>query len=202
MVTNTADRSTRRATYEDLCAVPAHFVAELVDGELVVSPRPASPHALAYAAMGGELFVAFGRRGGGSGPGGWWILLEPEIHFGEHVLVPDLAGWRRERMPHMRDAAFFTLAPDWVCEVVSPGTRRLDRVRKMPLYAREGVRHLWLVEPLSRVLEVYRLESERWSQVAAFGGDEKVRAEPFDAVELDMTEWWLPEEAPASPAAP
>ena len=194
MATNAAKTGGERATYEDLCAVPDRFVAELVDGALVVSPRPAPPHAHAQTVLGSDLSIGFGRRGGGGGPGGWWIFSEPELRFDDDVLVPDIAGWRREGMPKLPNTAFFTQAPDWICEVVSPGTQRHDRVHKMPLYARNGVRHIWLVEPVARLLEIYRLEGEHWTHVAAFGGDDKVRAEPVDAVELDMTEWWPPGE--------
>ena len=175
----------RRATYDDLLAVPPNRVAEIVDGELHASPRPASRHALASSRLGSELGPPFDR--GRGGPGGWWILDEPELHLGEDVLVPDLAGWRRERMPQFPDTAFFTLAPDWVCEVVSPGTERLDRARKMPAYAREGVAHLWLLNPVARTLEVYRRAEGRWLLLTTHEGAAQVRAEPFDALELDLT---------------
>jgi len=126
-------------------------------------------------------------------PGGWWILFEPELHFGEDVLVPDLAGWRRERLPVLPNAAFLTQAPDWVCEIVSPSTGRIDRSRKMRIYAREGAGHLWLVDPTPRTLEIYRLERAHWIVVANHGDDDVVRAEPFDAIELALVRWWLPD---------
>jgi Uma2 family endonuclease len=182
----------RRASYADLFDVPEHMVAEIIDGDLVASPRPASPHALAASGIGSDLFGAFNRPPGDpEQPGGWWILDEPELHFGEDVLVPDLAGWRRERMPVLRDVAAFELAPDWVCEIVSPATGRLDRARKMPIYAREQVGHLWMVDPILRTLEVYRLEDSRWLVASTHGGADRVRAEPFDAAELQMSRWWL-----------
>jgi len=146
-----ASPAKRRATYEDLLRVPDHRVAEIVDGDLHVSPQPASRHTLASSGLGSGLWAPFHQ--GRGGPGGWWILFEPELHLGQDVLVPDLAGWRRERMPEFPDTAAFTLAPDWVCEVVSPGTERLDRAKKMPVYAREQVSHLWLVNPIARTLE-------------------------------------------------
>lgn len=177
------------ATYEDLAKVPAHQVAEILDGELIVSPRPAARHAQASSVMGSDLLGPFQR--GLGGPGGWWILDEPELHLGADVLVPDLAGWRRERMPAIPDVAAFSLAPDWVTEVVSPSTARHDRVQKLAIYARDGVRHVWLVDPIARVLEVLRLESGRWLLAAAHGDNEKVRAEPFDAIELDLAAWWI-----------
>lgn len=187
----------RRATYEDVQRAPEHLVAEIVGGELFLSPRPAIRHANASSALGGELNPAFQR--GRGGPGGWWILFEPELHFGDDVLVPDLAGWRRERLPALPDAAAIELAPDWVCEVASPSTTRLDRLRKVPVYARERVRHLWLVDPIARLLEVFRLEGPRWVLLATHGDDERVRAEPFEAIEIDLLALWGEERA-AAPA--
>ncbi len=179
----------RRATYEDLLAVPSHRVAEIVAGDLNVSPRPASRHALASSGLGAGLGPPF--HNGRGGPGGWWIIDEPELHLGEDdVVVPDLAGWRRGRMPHFPDTAAFTLAPDWVCEVVSPGTERLDRAKKMPVYAREKVQFLWLVNPLARTLEAYRLAEGRWLLLATHEGTNRVRVEPFDGVELDLSPLW------------
>lgn len=185
------DPARRRATYEDLLKVPDHLVAEIVDGELYASPRPASPHARAAWAVGQDVGPFDRRPGGPHDPGGWWILFEPELHLGPEIMVPDLAGWRREHMVTIPNVAYFELAPDWVCEVVSPSTGRLDRVRKMPAYAREHVAHLWLVDPILRTLEVYRLDGPRWIVVSTHGGAETVRAEPFEAVELDLSRWWL-----------
>ncbi|MGE0826200.1 MAG: Uma2 family endonuclease [Candidatus Binatia bacterium] len=181
----------RRATYEDLLQVPDILIAEILDGELLTSPRPGSPHARAASALIQDVSPFDRRTGGPGGPGGWQILFEPEFHLGADILVPDLAGWRRERMPILHDVPYFELAPDWVCEVVSPSTGRIDRVRKMPIYAREQVRHLWLVDPLQRTLEVYRLEERQWVVVSVHGDTEVVRAEPFEAIALDMDRWWL-----------
>lgn len=180
-----------KATYEDLLKVPDILIAEIVDGELITSPRPASPHARAASIIRVDVDPFDRRLGGPGGPGGWWILFEPELHLGADILVPDLAGWRRERMPVLENVAYFEQAPDWVCEVVSPSTGRLDRVRKMPVYARERVSHLWLVDPLQRTLEVYRLEGQRWVVVSTHGEVEAVHAEPFEAIEIDMSRWWL-----------
>ncbi len=180
--------NTAPATYADLQAVPDHLVAEILDGELFTSPRPAAPHAHAASTLGMDIGSPFQR--GRGGPGGWRILDEPELHLGPHVCVPDLAGWRRERMPVVPDVAAFELAPDWICEVLSPSTRRIDRIRKMPIYAEAGVGHAWLVDPLLRTLEVYRLSDGRWLSVGSYEGDAAVRAEPFDAVELAIGDLW------------
>ena len=177
------------ATYADLCAVPDNFVAEILDGELYASPRPALPHGHAAGALLIELGGPFQK--GVFGPGGWVFHPEPELHFGVDVVVPDIAGWRRERMPTVPAAAYFTLAPDWLCEVLSPSTESIDRRKKLPIYAREGVAHAWLVDPLQQTLEVLRLESQRWSMVADHEGNAKVRAEPFEAIELALGALWL-----------
>ena len=178
----------RRATYEDLCQVPDHKVAEILDGELVVTPRPALRHASASLGLGGHLWGPFQR--GRGGPGGWWILFEPGLHLQDDVVVPDLAGWRRERLPAVPHAEFLTLAPDWVCEVISPSTERLDRSRKMGIYAREGVTHLWLLDPIVRTLEVLRLEGDRWMVLATHSDVDVVRVEPFETVEIELPSLW------------
>ena len=179
----------RGATYNDLLALPEHVVGEIIDGELIVSPRPAPRHAVATSVLGGELNPPY--HGGRGGPGGWWIPFEPELHFGDDVLVPDLAGWRRTRLPAVPDEAYFTLAPDWICEVLSPGTARLDRQRKLAVYAREGVAHAWLLDPIERTLEVLRLEGRQWTIIAVHAGDEEVRAEPFEATSLPLARLWV-----------
>ena len=182
----------RYATYEDLEQVPDTKVAELIDGDLIVSPRPASPHARSATVLGADLLGGFdGPPGSPDRPGGWWLLFEPELRFGRDVLVPEIAGWRRERMPALPNVAAFTQAPDWVCEVVSPATGAVDRGRKMRVYGREGVCHLWIVDPLQRTLEVYRLEGGRWVVVSTHGGTDPVVAEPFEAVTLVPARWWL-----------
>ena len=182
--------STRRATYQDVLDAPAHLVAEIVNGTLHTHPRPATPHALASSSLGDELISPFGK--GRGGPGGWWIVFEPELHLGEEVLVPDLAGWRRERMPEYPDTAYFTLAPDWVCEVLSASTRRLDLHEKRPTYAREGVGHLWLVDPTDRALEAFELHEGRWVLIATAKDDEPVSIRPFDAITFGLGDLWPP----------
>jgi Uma2 family endonuclease len=186
-----SDPARRAATYDDLLALPEHVVGEIIDGELHVSPRPAPRHVLASSVLGGEIGPPY--HGGRGGPGGWWILDEPELHFGGDVVVPDLAGWRRDRMPTLPDEAFFTTAPDWICEVLSPATARVDRLKKLRVYAREAVRHAWLIDPLAQTFEVLQLTQARWSIVAVFGGGDVVRAEPFDAIAIDLSHLWADE---------
>lgn len=173
------------ATYADIVALPEHVVGEIIDGELFVSPRSGPRQANAKSSLLGLLVPPF--QFGDLGPGGWSIMLEPEVHLGDDIVVPDLAGWQRERLPHVPDEAFFSLAPDWVCEVLSPSTARLDRTKKVPVYARAGVRHAWLVDPVAQTLEIYRLESEHWVVAATHGGDERVAAVPFEAIALDLS---------------
>ncbi len=127
----------------------------------------------------------------GDGPGGWLIFIEPELHFGNDVLVPDLAGWRRERLPAVPNDAYSTLAPDWICEVLSPSTEYIDRSKKLRVYAREGVGHAWLVDPLKQTLEVLALATGGLEQIAEHQGDCNVRALPFDAVELELRSLWI-----------
>lgn len=179
------------ATFADLENVPATMVGQILDGELIVLPRPALPHAQSTSNAGTDINSRFGRSGP---PGGWWILFEPEIHLGANALVPDLAGWRRERLPSIPRRPFLTLAPDWVMEVLSPTTSSIDRVSKARINAREGVGWLWFVDRLARTIEVNRLQDGAWLQIAAFQAGERVRAEPFEAVEFESTDWFVGEE--------
>jgi Uma2 family endonuclease len=191
-----ADPAKKRATYEDVLAAPEHMIAEIIDGELRLQPRPGKPHAAAASALGEELGPPF-KRGRG-GPGGWIILFEPELHLGADVLVPDLAGWRRERMPVLTtEEPYFTLPPDWICEVLSPRTEAVDRSKKLPIYAREQVGHVWLVQPLQRTLEVLRRQGAEWVIAGVFEGNAMVRAEPFDAIELELGVLWADVQLPA-----
>jgi len=182
----------RKATYDDVLAAPEHQVAEILDGELFLSPRPATPHARASSRLGALIDGPFDREPGDPAePGGWWILDEPELHLAADVIVPDLAGWRRERMPHIPTAPWIDLAPDWLCETLSPSTAAIDRGRKLRIYAREGVRHVWLLDPLARTLEVLALHGDRWSITAVHDGSDAVRAEPFAAIDLDLARLWI-----------
>lgn len=187
----------QQATYEDLVAAPRNLVAEIINGRLRTHPRPASPHAFASSGLGGELFGPF--QQGRGGPGGWWILDEPELHFpnpsvrsGKDIVVPDLAGWRKTRMPRVPRVPFFTLAPDWICEVLSPSTETEDREEKMPIYARAGVRWAWLLDPIKKTFEGYVLgqNGQPMSFRDAAVGRAVVRAVPFDAIELDLSALW------------
>jgi Uma2 family endonuclease len=166
-----------------------------MDGELIATPRPAARHAVTASVLGADLLDLF-QRGRGGGPGGWWIIDEPELHFGEDVLVPDLAGWRRERMPTVPDVPAIELPPDWVCEIASPSTTRIDRTRKPILYARVKIPHFWILDPRARTLEVFRLEGAHYSLVSAHAEEDRIRAEPFEQVELEMGGWWIGSDNP------
>lgn len=177
------------ATYQDVLDAPPHMVAELVGGELYLSPRPAKPHALAASALSGELGPPFHR--GRGGPGGWIILHGTEVHLDGDVMVPDLGGWRRERMPSLDPALpYFELAPDWVAEILSPSTRRLDQAQKLPRYAHAGVGWCWVIDPPAKLLVVHELRDGAWSIIETHTGSEPVRARPFDAIELDLGALW------------
>ncbi|MDG4607200.1 MAG: Uma2 family endonuclease [Candidatus Contendobacter sp.] len=176
------------AAYEDLFDLPENIIGQIIHGQLITQPRPAPKHSLASSSLGDELVSPFQK--GRGGPGGWWILDEPELHLGPHVLVPDLAGWRRERMPELPETAYFTLPPDWSCEVLSPGTARVDRAEKMPIYAAQGVPFLWLIDPALRTLEVFALCEGRWLLEHIYQDDEEVRAVPFDAIAFVLAGLW------------
>lgn len=177
-------------TYQDIVDLPEHKVGEIVSGDLYASPRPAGTHGVAATVLATLLVPPF--QFGRGGPSGWWILMEPELHLGEDVLVPDLAGWRRERLPDV-GAAHFETPPDWICEVLSPSTAKLDRIRKMPLYAAAGVPHAWLVDPLSRTLETFENDGGLWRVTSGYAEAEEVRAAPFEELELELSLLWVPE---------
>lgn len=188
IMSHSGARATRRATYADLEALPEQCVGEILLGDLYASPRPRLRHAQAAGWLDRRLGPPFDE--GSGGPGGWWILIEPELHFGDDVVVPDLAGWRRERLPEVPDASHLELAPDWLCEIISPSTERIDRGLKLGIYAREKVPYVWLLNPDARTLEILKLQAEQWLVVAVHTGQSPVRAEPFDAVELDLAALW------------
>jgi len=182
----------KRATYEDLYNIPENMTGEIIDGELIVTPRPSRKHTYAASALDKEIGPPY-QLGRGGGPGGWIIIVEPEIQLGEHTMVPDLAGWKRERFPLEEDHNWISVAPDWVCEILSPGTTAVDKTVKMPIYAQHGVKHLWLIDPLAKTLDVFQLEAGRWMVAGLYAEADLVRAEPFPEVEINLTDLWLAE---------
>ncbi len=196
------DRAVKKpATYQDVLDAPENVVAEIIGGELRLSPRPGGPATSVASKLAGVLIPPFNE--GHGGPGGWIILLEPELHLGDEILVPDLAGWRIERLPTVPEGAFFTVTPDWVCEVLSPSSETSDRLEKLPRYAASGVWHAWLVSPPRRSIEAFRLHDGMWLAIAIHQGDVRARIEPFDAIEIDLGRLWanLPQASRASEAA-
>ena len=193
----------QRATYQDVLDAPEHVVAEIIHGELRLSPRPRPAHAAVSSTLGEELGPPF-KRGRG-GPGGWILLDEPELHFGDDIVVPDLAGWRRDRLPFVPDEAYFTLPPDWVCEVLSRSTEKMDRAEKLPLYASVGVPYARIIDPRLRTLEASALRDGAWSAIGVHKDHDRARIAPFDAIELELAVLWedmpLPTRAGEEPAA-
>lgn len=183
----------KRATYADVLAAPEHMTAQVIDGELHLHPRPARRHLRAASALGGFLYSSF--DAGFSGPGGWIIVDEPELHLGPEpdILVPDLGGWREERYPGNvdDDDAFYQTPPDWVAEVLSTSTARIDRTKKMPIYAREGIPHVWIVDPRDRTVEVFRLGAEGYVLAATWAGeDAPATLEPFAELPIPPAAFW------------
>ena len=188
------------ATYADIEALPPNVVGEILYGRLVTHPRPAPKHALASSSLGIELGGPF--QQGRDGPGGWYILDEPEIHLDDHVVVPDIAGWQKVSLPQLPDTAAIHIAPDWVCEILSPSTLRHDKGTKREIYAEHGVSHLWYVDPATRTLEVFRLSGTDWIVSQTFFDDDPVSAPPFDAITFSLGDLWDDPAAPdATPSA-
>ncbi|HEY6033009.1 MAG TPA: Uma2 family endonuclease [Kofleriaceae bacterium] len=171
----------RKASYRDVLRSPPHVNAEVIDGELFLSPRPGVPHARAIT----ELLLRLGPRYSHEGPDGWCFLIEPELHLGGAIVVPDLAAWRRSNMPDV-SGKYIDLAPVWVCEGLSASTMKLDRFRKLPLYAREGVEFAWLVDAIAWSLEVHGLTERRYELIQMFGDGDRIRAQPFEEVEFRL----------------
>ncbi|NOT10220.1 MAG: Uma2 family endonuclease [Methylococcaceae bacterium] len=176
------------ATYQDIIDLPENMVGELINGYLETHPRPAPKHAVASSSIGAELVSPFQK--GRGGPGGWWIIDEPECHLAAHVLVPDLAGWRKQRMPALPETVWFEITPDWVCEVLSPSSTRLDRMIKMPIYAELGVSYLWLVDPLLQTLETYQLHDTHWLLIGSYTDDQPVTIAPFAEHTFLLSDLW------------
>ncbi len=183
-----AEREKRPATYADLEAVPPHLVAEIIDGTLMTHPRPSLRHGLAMTSLTDELTGPFQK--GRGGPGGWVFVVEPELHLADDVLVPDFAGWRRERLPVLPETPYTDIPPDWVCEVLSASTETRDRTVKMRIYARAGVAFLWLIDPRQQMLEVFELSHGRWLKFGDWNSADIVRAPPFDAISFSLADLW------------
>ena len=176
--------------YEQLLDLPEHVTGEILNGELYAMPRPSGRHGLAASSLNTDLAGPFGF--GRGGPGGWWIIGEPEVHFVRdvEVAVPDLGGWRRERMPSVPDGHRFEVVPDWLCEILSPSTAKKDRIEKLPIYARFGVGHVWIVDPTAQTLEAFELCAGRWTLIATLKDDDNVTVPPFDAVGFSLADLW------------
>lgn len=178
-------------TLADLDALPSNIKGEIIEGVLYTMTRPRGRHQYTGLEIAGDLRNPFSH--GRGGPGGWWILIEPGIELPNTPEVsPDIAGWRRERLPGLVDDAPITVVPDWVCEVLSPTTARHNLLVKKPYYARIGVPHHWLVDPRERTLTAYRLEAGRWVELGVYSDEHAVRIEPFADVALDVAGWWTP----------
>lgn len=176
------------ATYADIEALAPNIVGEIAFGVLHTHPRPAPRHAVASSILGYHVMGAF--QFGNGGPGGWIFMIEPELHLGPHVLVPDIAGWRRERLPKLPETAFLETSPDWVCEVMSPATQRFDRTDKLAIYAAFSVGHCWYVDPLAKTLEVFALTNSKWLIAATFKDADPVNAPPFEAHTFALNVLW------------
>lgn len=175
-------------TYDDLLNLPENHIGEIIHDVLYSQPRPAPKHAHTYSTLGYTVGGPF--QGGIGGPGNWWIIDEPEVHIDGHIFVPDIAGWKRERMPTLPDTAWFEIVPDWICEILSPSTARTDRMIKMPLYAELGVKYFWLIDPELQTLEVYQLEKQHWSLMASLKDDDVVSVIPFNAISFSLGNLW------------
>ena len=176
--------------YKELEGLPENVVGEIINGELVATPRPAPKHARASSALGVLLCGPFD-LGSNGGPGGWWILDEPQVHFIEKVVVPDIAGWRKERMPKLPETSYFELAPDWVCEVLSPSTASYDKIFKFQIYAENAVSHYWIIDPINRVLETFTLNKDKYEIGPKFGNSDKVKTPPFEEIEFNLENLWV-----------
>ena len=190
VVTVAMQQAFKPSLYEQLEALPEGLTGEILNGQLHTQPRPTGPHTRAQTELSIDIGSAYGR--GRGGPGGWWILVEPELHFviDQEVAVPDLAGWRKERMPQIPQGHRFEVVPDWVCEILSPSTASKDREVKMPLYARYGVAYAWLVDPERRTLEAYGLDNGGWRLLAEASDRDAIAVAPFDALTLDLANLW------------
>ena len=183
-----ADKGKRQATYADIETAPEHLVAEIINGELFTHPRPSLRHGVTATSLVDELTGPFQK--GRGGPGGWVFAIKPEIKFSENILVPDIAAWRRERLPGIPTRNFIEIAPDWICEVLSGSTEKRDRSLKKDIYAAGNVQHLWLIDPRLQLLEVFQLRDALWTNLGTWNSDDEVRAAPFDAISFSLADLW------------
>jgi Uma2 family endonuclease len=179
----------KKASYEDLCRIPENMTGEIIDGELIVTRQPPRSHVYTVSTLDKEIGPPY--QLGQGGPGGWIILVRPEIMLQGNIMVPDLAGWRKERFPQHEGQNSISVAPNWVCEVHSPWTVQVDKIRKMPLYARHSVEHVWLIDRIARMMDVFRLEAGRWFLLGSFAGKNNVRVEPFQEIEIALGDLWI-----------
>jgi len=189
---------TRPAIYADLAALPPNMVGEIIFGVLHAHPRPAPRHGVAAGELQTELSMPFGR--GRGGPGGWIFIVDPELLLGSHTVVPDIAGWKRERLAPFPETAFIATPPDWLCEVLSPSTQAIDRTDKLAIYAEFGVGHCWYVDPIARTLEVLALTGGKWLLAATFKNAEPVTAPPFEVHTFPLDNLWVADGAPSKPS--
>jgi Uma2 family endonuclease len=195
---STTKPSPKAPTLADLDALPPGIVGEIIEGVLYTMTKPRARHQRTTTRIGADVGDPFDM--GRGGPGGWWILAEPGIELpSTPEISPDVAGWRRERMPELPVDEPIRVVPDWVCEILSPTTRRHDMLRKLPYYAKVGVAFLWLVDIDARVLTAHRLESSGWHIIGTYSDETEVRIAPFDAVPLNVTDWWPPAPAASEP---
>lgn len=185
-----SEAAKKKASYDDLFTLPENMTGEIIAGELIVTPRPSRKHAAAATLLASRVVPPY-QFGEGGGPGGWIILVEPEIGLGENIVVPDLAGWKRERFPFQEESNWISVTPDWVCEILSPNTLRLDKVKKMPLYAQFGVGYIWLLDPVAMTLDAFKLEAQRWVLLGSYAEQDQVRLEPFPEIEINLGDLWL-----------
>jgi len=185
-----AETAKKLATYDDLYNIPANMTGEIIDGELFVSPRPSVEHTRVASTLGYAIGPSYD-FGEGGGPGGWIILDETEIKLEEDTFVPDIAGWKKERFFNPEGQNWVSVTPDWVCEILSPSSVRHDRIIKARTYAKHRIPYFWLIDPRDRLLQVFKLESGRWVTLEDYAEDDKVRAEPFQEIEIDLAKLWL-----------
>ncbi|MBF0226618.1 MAG: Uma2 family endonuclease [Desulfobacterales bacterium] len=179
----------KTANYEDLYKIPENMIGQIINGELITMPRPSLRHSNVVSSIGFEIGPPY--KFGRGGPGGWIILDEPEIKLGENIFVPDIAGWEKKRLPKFPKTNYISVPPDWICEVLSPCTEKTDRAMKMPIYAQFGISYFWIINPIEKILEVLKLSDNKWFILAIYAENDKVRAEPFQEIEIDLQNLWI-----------